>query len=96
MTNSELFMTITARTNQQLIAQDLYDCRELIGEISGNELHSLFRDLAGEPSPKGATVVDRDALREHPIGFKMALLLSAQLRDVIPLIAEYHPEYFRV
>lgn len=41
-----------------LTAQHLYDLRTMTGFIGGNELHELFRQLVGEPSPKGDVLVD--------------------------------------
>jgi len=47
-----------------LVAQDLYDWRERTAAISGSDLHDLFRALCnGEPSPRGATVIDGERLR---------------------------------
>jgi hypothetical protein len=42
-----------------ITAQDLYDRRDERGEISGTDLHEMFRKLLdGEPSPRGRTVID--------------------------------------
>ena len=46
-----------------ITAQHLYDRRERLGEISGADLHDLFRLLCdGEPSPVGRTPITRKAL----------------------------------
>jgi len=45
-------------------AQNMYDWRERTAAISGSDLHDLFRALCdGEPSPRGATVIDGERLR---------------------------------
>lgn len=46
-------------------AQDLYDWREEFAQISGSELHEVFRSVCGEPSPAGRTEIDPQALREY-------------------------------
>ena len=42
-------------------AQDMYDIREASGICSGTDLHDLFREVLGEPSPSGKKVVDLPA-----------------------------------
>lgn len=39
-------------------AQQLYNWREQTNEISGTELHMLFQELIGNPSPAGRTPID--------------------------------------
>jgi hypothetical protein len=34
-------------------AQILYDVREITGFVSGSDLHEIFREVCGEPSPSG-------------------------------------------
>lgn len=36
-----------------ITAQDLYDWREATAAISGTDLHRLFQDILGDPSPAG-------------------------------------------
>jgi hypothetical protein len=48
-----------------LRAQDLYDLRELTGFISGEELHEVFRDLVGDPSPNGRRVIPKRKIKSH-------------------------------
>jgi hypothetical protein len=92
---NDLFMQLTGETGRVLIAQHLYDARELTGEVGGNELSQMFEDITGDPSPAGSVHIDRAALTEHRVGVRMAALLLSPFRDVILRIAEYHPEYFR-
>lgn len=50
----------------QITAQELYDRRERLGEITGADLHTIFRALCdGEPSPVGRTEISLEALRAH-------------------------------
>lgn len=54
-------------------AQDLYDCQEEFGDISGTDLHDLFRFLCGgEPSPAGRTPISTLKLLDawHDFGDK--------------------------
>lgn len=46
----------------ELTAQMLYDVREAHGDIDGNDLHWLFEQLTGDPSPSGRTPIDPVAL----------------------------------
>lgn len=46
-------------------AQTLYDIREEFGHIDGMQLHRLFQELTGDPSPSGRTEIDADALSAH-------------------------------
>lgn len=48
-----------------LTAQALYDRREERGEIDGTDLHSLFADICGDPSPAGRTLIDVDTLAQY-------------------------------
>jgi hypothetical protein len=51
--------------SKQISAQDLYDWRERTAEISGSDLHELFRELLdGEPSPEGARPISVKKLGE--------------------------------
>lgn len=46
-----------------IMAQVLYDLREKTAQISGTDLHDLFRSvLDGDPSPVGRTPISVDAL----------------------------------
>lgn len=42
----------------KITAQTLYDLRDETEMIDGTGLHALFTFLCGEPSPRGATLVD--------------------------------------
>jgi len=44
-------------------AQTLYDVREEDAQIDGSELHRLFEELTGDPSPSGRTLIDPATLR---------------------------------
>lgn len=49
--------------SEKITAQALYDERDAHAQISGTDLHEVFRALLdGEPSPAGATPIDVDAL----------------------------------
>lgn len=47
-----------------MTAQQLYDWREETSAISGMDLHMLFQELVGDPSPRGKTEIDVDKLRD--------------------------------
>jgi hypothetical protein len=51
--------------SKQITAQALYDRREELAEIDGNDLHALFEVLTGDPSPAGATPISADGLRAY-------------------------------
>ena len=40
-----------------MTAQQLYDWRDETGAISGTDLHMLFQELIGDPSPAGNTPI---------------------------------------
>lgn len=46
-------------------AQVLYDWREKTEDVTGNDLHAMFRYVCGEPSPKGNTEIDLERLFEY-------------------------------
>ena len=46
-----------------MTAQTLYDLRADFGDIDGMDLHWLFQQLTGDPSPAGRTPIDVEALR---------------------------------
>lgn len=49
--------------SETINAQVLYDLRDELAQISGSDLHELFRAmLDGEPSPAGRTLIDIDRL----------------------------------
>lgn len=48
-----------------LTAQQLYDRREMRGEINGQELHAIFAAVCDDPSPPGRTPIGRAALRTY-------------------------------
>lgn len=43
-------------------AQKLYDWREETAAISGSDLHTLFHELVGDPSPAGRTPISLEKL----------------------------------
>ena len=45
-----------------MTAQQLYDWRETTSAISGTDLHMLFQELTGDPSPAGDTPIPMAAL----------------------------------
>ena len=47
-----------------ITAQDLYDRRDEYGEIDGCDLHKLFQELTGDPSPAGRTPIDAAQLAQ--------------------------------
>ena len=51
-------------------AQMLYDLRTMTGFISGDDLHNLFRDVLGEPSPSGYMEFEVSALSNARYGEK--------------------------
>jgi len=51
-------------------AQLLYDRRDQFAEVSGSDLHELFRFLCdGDPSPSGAVDIPDDRLRAAQVAF---------------------------
>lgn len=44
--------------DETMKAQQLYDIREEFGHIDGMQLHRLFQELTGDPSPSGRTEID--------------------------------------
>lgn len=65
-----------------MTAQDLYDIRDKHGDIDGNDLHWLFEQLTGDPSPAGRTPIDAAALRR--IGNENAAIgIGAFVRRVV-------------
>lgn len=63
-------------------AQELYDCRERYADIDGTDLHWLFEQLSGDPSPAGRTPIDAAALRR--IGDENAAIgIGAFVRRVL-------------
>ena len=45
-----------------MTAQQLYDWRDETGAISGTDLHMLFQELIGDPSPSGHVAIPIAAL----------------------------------
>lgn len=45
-----------------MTAQTLYDIRDEFGDIDGLDLHWLFEQLTGDPSPAGRTLIDVETL----------------------------------
>lgn len=74
-----------------LPAQVFYDLRELTGNISGNDLHELFRIVCGEPSPSGRKVV-RFRENENRLN-ALGLAFESELMDenLLEAIDEYPP-----
>ena len=44
-----------------LTAQDIYNLQHLM-LIDGKDMHALFAELTGDPSPSGRTKIDMDAV----------------------------------
>lgn len=69
-------------------AQMLYNLRELTGFISGNDLHELFIDLVGEPSPSGYMEFELEDLEKSELGKLVLLELKRPLLNgCLPEIA---------
>lgn len=70
-----------------ITAQFLYDLRTFTGFISGTELHDLFRQLLGNPSPSGrVNLTLKEAMRLSPA---LKQLLNTSLRQIAAQAAEY-------
>jgi len=85
-------MSITA----SITAQDLYDYRELYSHIDGNDLHWLFQEVCGEPSPRGSTPID--PLKLHaiaPDSFDIAARRGTSVPDVYNFIIYFFEELER-
>ena len=71
-------------------AQMLYDLRTMTGFISGDDLHNLFREVLGEPSPSGYMEFEVSALSNARYGEKALAELKREFNyKVIADIAWY-------
>ena len=73
----------------QVSAQELYDLRELTGFCSGSDLHDLFLQVVGDPSPKGDVRISAPRLIEFPLGGEAIRRLCAPLLGQIEDIMSY-------
>lgn len=72
------------RKEADMKAQDLYDRRDIYGEISGSDLHDLFNALIGDPSPAGRTPIDPAALAAYADDCRaLAVQYGTQVPDVV-------------
>jgi hypothetical protein len=60
-------------------AQVLYDVREVTGFVSGSDLHEIFREVCGEPSPSGHVKINPAKLPAH---VRMELVKEVTLETI--------------
>ena len=61
--------------------QVFYDVRDLTGHVSGNDLHEMFNEMTGEPSPSGNESVDLEKIKETKLGEEFLAELNAPLSE---------------
>jgi hypothetical protein len=76
-----------------LVAQHLYDLRELTGFASGTDLQELFRSVCnGEPSPSGRIEIDPSALETTSVGQSAMQELNKPTWQTLQSIMDYTRE----
>lgn len=77
-TNKVAGPAIRAKEKKMFFAQNLYDLRECTGFVSGTDLHSVFRDLLGEPSPSGKGKISWQSLKALPVAETIRELIKSE------------------
>ncbi len=67
-------------------AQKMYDLQQITGFCSSTDLHDLFREVTGKPSPSGYTEIDEQSLRQTKLGAKALEMLEYPLGDMLEAI----------
>ena len=83
-----LRIRFSGNQRERLAAQDLYDLRTMTGFCSGQDLHALFSEVVGEPSPSGKVQLDHEKMLASPVG-RMALTLLDDPLAIIRSTSDY-------